>query len=167
MKHIYFLRGIGVGVLLTVIIFAIFGNSYKKSAAKEKTKEEETTISIIDNKKSEEATTKVENTTKAEEKTTKVEEKTTKVENTTKAEEKTTEEITKNDKVIEATIEITGENGTSEEVSRMLMDAGIIEDDIDFNAYLIDNGYASKLQKGQKLVNSGMSYEEIVSVITR
>lgn len=120
-----------------------------------------------------EATTEEKTTEKktTEEKTT--EEKTTEEKTT---EEKTTEEKTTEEKTTEATTEKPSDNGVktitvtpgmgSEDVSALLKEAGLIKDDIEFNQWLIDNGYESSLSVGTFEIKSGASNEEIAKILT-
>lgn len=55
---------------------------------------------------------------------------------------------------------------SSESVAAQLKDAGVIKDASDFNAYLADNGYATKLRIGTYSIPKNSSYRAIVDVIT-
>lgn len=54
----------------------------------------------------------------------------------------------------------------SEQICILLQDAGIIEDAEDFNRYLIENGYADEMRIGKFELNSKMSYERIAKRLT-
>ncbi|MFA9463806.1 MAG: hypothetical protein ACERKN_05890 [Velocimicrobium sp.] len=54
----------------------------------------------------------------------------------------------------------------SEAVSRAMEKAGLIEDAKDFNAYLADNGYASYISVGTYQIEQGATYQEIAKKIT-
>ena len=66
--------------------------------------------------------------------------------------------------VVSATITVTDNDG-SESVSRKLADAGIVENADSFNKYLINNGYATKLQNGKIKVSNDMSYDKIAEIL--
>ena len=53
----------------------------------------------------------------------------------------------------------------SGDVANQLADAGIIEDAEDFNNYLINNGYAYRIQNGQFTFVSGMTYNEMAEML--
>ena len=55
---------------------------------------------------------------------------------------------------------------TSEQVSSELEKLGIVEDWKDLNNYIVRNGYAFKIQFGTFKLKAGMSYREIVRIIT-
>lgn len=60
------------------------------------------------------------------------------------------------------------ENITSaDKASRILYEAGVIQDIDAFNDYLSDNGYARKVGEGTFTFTKGMSFEEIAKIITR
>lgn len=119
-------------------------------------REEETT------KKEEETTKKPQETTRREEETT-----TKKPQETTKREEETTkkpQETTTGDKEIVLVFE---NISSADKASRILYDAGVIQDVDSFNDFLSDNGYARKITEGTFTFKKGMTFEEIAKVITR
>lgn len=66
------------------------------------------------------------------------------------------------------TAEITVSKGmSSEQISKLVQDAGIIEDYMDFDKYLNENGYSNKLSVNTFNLNSNMSYEEIAKELTK
>lgn len=54
----------------------------------------------------------------------------------------------------------------SDAVCKKLFDAGLIEDEKDFNKYLAQGGYDSLIQPGTYVIPKGAEYKEIVSIIT-
>ncbi|SEF51274.1 hypothetical protein SAMN04487934_101409 [Eubacterium ruminantium] len=217
MKVKYYLRGIGIGLLIGVIImFAAMktlgyekksentetekvvsnntGSDKKTEKATEKT-EKPTEVATEKTEKTTEATT--EKTEKTTEATTEKTEKTT--EATTEKTEKTTEATTEKTETTEATTEKTEEtteattedtekstdettekttedNGTvtivvergmySTTVAKMLQDAGIVEDYLDFDRWLDATGYSFIIGVGEFSFHKGMTYEEIAAVLT-
>ncbi|MCM1468526.1 MAG: hypothetical protein NC086_10290 [Alistipes sp.] len=115
--------------------------------------------------KREESTT----TAKPQETTSKREESTTaKPESTTaaKPQETTSKQETTTTASKEIVLEF--ENITSaDKASRILYEAGVIQDIDAFNDYLSDNGYARKVGEGTFTFTKGMSFEEIAKIITR
>lgn len=55
---------------------------------------------------------------------------------------------------------------SADKASRILYDAGVIQDVENFNNYLSDNGYARKVGEGTFTFTKGMSFEEIAKIIT-
>ncbi|MCR4842451.1 MAG: endolytic transglycosylase MltG [Eubacterium sp.] len=66
--------------------------------------------------------------------------------------------------VSKATITIKG-NDDSVDVADRLEDAGIVESASEFDAYLVSNGYDTKLSPGTYEVTSDMSFSEIVDAL--
>ena len=194
MKVKYYLRGIGIGVLLGVLIMfaAMKTLGYEKSdgsvrtaVADENAKKEkptppkdkkteastniktEVTTEVLTTEKVTTEKQTTEATTKA---TTEITtEATTEATTEKKTEEVTTEKATEEPaKTSDETVTIVVESGMySEEVAERLMEAGIIDDAYDFNIWLESTGYATALEVGEFQVKKGMSYEEIAQVLTR
>jgi len=55
---------------------------------------------------------------------------------------------------------------TSEQICYLIKDNGLIEDALNLNAYLIQNGYAEQLRVGKFLLHGGMTFEEIAKQLT-
>jgi cytoskeletal protein RodZ len=194
LKVKYYLRGIGIGVLLGVLIMfaAMKTLGYEKSdgsvrtaVADENAKKEkptppkdkkteastniktEVTTEVLTTEKVTTEKQTTEATTKA---TTEITtEATTEATTEKKTEEVTTEKATEEPaKTSDETVTIVVESGMySEEVAERLMEAGIIDDAYDFNIWLESTGYATALEVGEFQVKKGMSYEEIAQVLTR
>ena len=54
----------------------------------------------------------------------------------------------------------------SEEVSALLKEAGLIKDDVEFNDWLISNGYADRISVGTFEIKVGSTNEEIARILT-
>lgn len=188
MNRKYLLRGIGIGVIIgSLTMYVAFatsdktgdasnGSSNQSSVTTELKAENETTEEKTTEKKTEEKTTEAKTT---EEKTTekKTEEKTTEAKTTEEktTEEKTTEEPTTEEKTTEEpateqasgvkTITVSAGMG-SEEVSALLKEAGLIKDDVEFNDWLISNGYADRISVGTFEIKVGSTNEEIARILT-
>ncbi len=176
----YYLRGLGVGLVVATVILAIAyrindsKNNIIEQARKlgmvfpseitEASSEDDTSLDTT----LEESTndTSLEDTTEDASLEDTTEEDTTEEDTTTTEEETSTEEATTTIvAVVTGQITITSSMG-SESVSQALKNAGIISDWSDFNNYLINNGYAQRIQNGTFTVNSGMSYKEIAELIS-
>ncbi|MDE7299209.1 MAG: hypothetical protein K2N94_10335 [Lachnospiraceae bacterium] len=55
----------------------------------------------------------------------------------------------------------------SEWVSRLVQEAGLVDDAADFDRYLVENGYSQKIMTDIFRIPAGASYEEIARIITR
>ena len=181
MKLKYYLRGLGIGILVTTIILTIANHVGNKISDAEVIKRAEALGMVMSDdetlfppKQTDEQAT----TGKPEEPTTKeptteepaTEEPTTEEPTT---EEPTTEEPTTEEPatkpsggdVVTATLVI--KSGMySEKVSQELQRMGIISDWADFNLYLSDNKYDVVIKTGTYTVNSSMTYEELAKLIT-
>lgn len=56
---------------------------------------------------------------------------------------------------------------TTGEISLQLRNAEIIEDEVEFEQFLIKNGYNTKVQIGIFQLHNKMTYEEIAKIITK
>ena len=138
---------------------------------KDSAKEKKTEDSSSEKKKNDKKTTEEEKTTQT--KTTEVTTEQTTTEQTT--EEKTTEQKTEasteattekqEESAKEVTITIKG-GMSSYPVCQMLQEIDVIKDAMDFDNYLIKNGYASRISVGTHTLKIGMSYEEIAIAIS-
>lgn len=176
MKLKYYLRGIGIGIVATTIIFAV---AFAVVSANQKAiatgKEEQTTQGSVL------AYTQKETVKETEQETTKAE-----VAQTTAAvtEAASTQSVTESTTVAEtvqktqsptkevqyldnnqAEIEI-GRGCTATQVADMLYGAGIIDDRDGFIRYMAETGNSVKMITGTHIVTKGDSFENIADVIT-
>ena len=175
MKLKYYLRGLGIGILVTAAILTIVYHT-KGSMSDSQIKKRAAQLGMVMASSEEDTlfaqTTEV-MTTIAETQTTRAEETTT-VEETTEAvteapTEKPTEKPTEaptEPAVAEAVLTISP-GMYSELVSAELARLGIITNQKEFNSYLVNNGYAERIQTGDFKVKTDMSYDEIARIITR
>lgn len=188
MKKKYFVRGLGIGIIFgALIMLAAYLTSGKGSLSDEEvmkraqelgmvkkseyvldsevTSEETTTEAVTTEapvateKATEEATTEAPGTT---EKAT--EEAATEAATTEKA---TTEAATteQTDAKTKATITVSG-GMSSETISSLLENAGLVDSASKFNSFLVQNGYDKKLETGSFDISGGMTYEEIARILT-
>lgn len=66
---------------------------------------------------------------------------------------------------VSAYIEIKG-GMRSEDICALIKNAGLIDDAVSLNAYLIQNGYAEQLRVGKFELHNNMSFEEIAKHLT-
>ena len=191
MKLKYYLRGLGVGIVVTAVILTIanhLGNKMSdediiKRAAKlgmvmkedeslfPPTEPETTTPEPTRPSTAEQETTAVK---AAEQETTAVkpaEPETTTPEPTTPVptEPETTTPVPAEPQtsgIVIHTATITVTSGMySEAVSQKLEEAGIVKNWREFNEYLTSNGYSERLQTGTHSFNSEMGYNEIAEIL--
>lgn len=181
MKLKYYLRGLGVGIVVTAVILTIanhLGNKMSdediiKRAAKlgMVMKEDE---SLFPPTESETTTPEPTSPSPTEQDTTAVkpaEPETTTPESTTPVptEPETTTPVPAEPQtsgVVIHTATITVTSGMySEAVSQKLEEAGIVKNWREFNEYLTSNGYAERLQTGTHSFNSEMDFNEIAEIL--
>ncbi|BBF42954.1 hypothetical protein lbkm_1640 [Lachnospiraceae bacterium KM106-2] len=167
LKLKYFLRGLGCGLILCVFVFS-FG-SKSKSVVKEMSKEDiikkaqeygmvDSMDDKLDKLQKESTSPKPSATpkTSAKPKTS----TTPKPTQTPDPEPASTPD--EDGKISEKYIEIKVSKGdTSQRVSEVLEDAGVISSAVDFNEYLRKSGYSKKIQTGQKKIKVGGSFSYI------
>ena len=122
--------------------------------------ESETETSTEEEASSVQETTSVRETTSAQP----VTETTTPQETTTQEPQTETENVTEPEAGTVVTYTLTIASGmSSNTVCEMLKRAGIIENSVDFDNFLVGSGYADRIRVGSFEVNSGMSYEELAA----
>lgn len=176
MKLKYYLRGLGVGIVVTAVILTIanhLGNKMSdediiKRAAKlgMVMKEDE---SLFPPTEPETTTPEPTSPSPAEQETTAV--KPAEPETTTPVptEPETTTPVPAEPQtsgIVIHTATITVTSGMySEAVSQKLEEAGIVKNWREFNEYLTSNGYSERLQTGTHSFNSEMGYNEIAEIL--
>lgn len=80
--------------------------------------------------------------------------------------EQSTKSEDKSKETIMYTLEIQSGMNT-EEIARTLMEANIIDDDMDFEQFLTDEGYSTTVQVGTFELKNNMTYDEIARTITK
>ena len=203
MKLKYYLRGIGVGLLVgALLMFAavkLLGYEKKEDKKIDKASTEATADITTEKAKATttekmadtttettaEVTTEATTATTTEATTATTTEATTATtteattETTTEATTETTEATTEttDEVTTEATTEKPADNNDevtvtvvrnmySTEVARMLQDKGIVEDYLDFDSWLDQTGYSTRIRVGDFSFKKGMSYEEIATILT-
>lgn len=140
MKLKYYIRGVGIGVVVTTIILTIaFNIRLQDSAVKTETQSQTSNLDNILGSVPEPSTEK-----QSESVSEPVEEP---------VEEPATVEV-----------DLTG-LVSSEQVSRLLAQAGIIGDENDFNNYLAVHGYDVKIWPKAYTLTKGSDYETIAKII--
>ncbi|MCM1178716.1 MAG: hypothetical protein NC347_00545 [Clostridium sp.] len=124
---------------------------------------EETSEESEESKESDsEKISETEKNPKTENRVTEQEEK--KTEASTEKPEATTEKQSEQKK---NTVKLTIERGASSfPVCQKLQELGMIENASDFDTYLVENGYASRIRVGEHTLKKGMSYKDIAEAIS-
>ena len=175
MKLKYYLRGLGIGILVTAAILTIVYHT-KGSMSDSQIMKRAAQLGMVMASTEDDTlfaqTTQVD-TTIEETGTISVEETTTVVETTEAVTEASTEKPTEapteaptEPAAAEAVLTISP-GMYSESVSAELVRLGIITNQKEFNSYLVNNGYAECIQTGDFKIKADMSYDEIARIITK
>lgn len=175
MKLKYYLRGLGIGILVTAAILTIVYHT-KGSMSDSQIMKHAAQLGMVMASTEDDTlfaqTTQVD-TTIEETGTISVEETTTVVETTEAVTEASTEKPTEapteaptEPAAAEAVLTISP-GMYSESVSAELVRLGIITNQKEFNSYLVNNGYAECIQTGDFKIKADMSYDEIARIITK
>lgn len=173
MKKKYFIRGLGIGIIFgALIMLTAYLTSGKGSLSDEEVIKRAQELGMVKKSEyvldsevtSEEATTEAVTT-----ETPATTEKATEAAATEAAttEKATTEAATteQTDTKTKATITVSG-GMSSETISALLENAGLVDSASKFNSFLVQNGYDKKLETGSFDISCGMSYEEIARILT-
>ena len=189
MKLKYYLRGLGIGMAVTALILGISFSGRQGQEAQTLTDEQireraselgmvdssELTLAALQNSAQPQTTMEPEVTEESETMTkpevTAEPEMTTKPETTAEPEMTTKPEATAEPELITAPEQsqttITIKKGSdSGSVSRMLYEAGLVENAKAFDNYLCNNGYSRSINPGIYEIAPGTSEEEIAKIIT-
>lgn len=181
MKFKYFLRGLGVGIIFASIVclMAFQGEvsgqmtdaEIIERAKKLGMTEPENQIGDLLKEKentSEQETSKPDSEDAASSQKETIEKESATEQEQTTEEEKTTEKNAEDEKSSKKeTVELTIERGASSyPVCQRLQELGMISDASEFDTYLVENGYASRIRVGTHRLKKGMSYAEIAEAIS-
>ena len=175
MKLKYYLRGLGIGILVTAAILTIVYHT-KGSMSDSQIMKRAAQLGMVMASTEDDTlfaqTTQVDTTIEETGKIS-VEETTTVVETTEAVTEASTEKPTEapteaptEPAAAEAVLTISP-GMYSESVSAELVRLGIITNQKEFNSYLVNNGYAECIQTGDFKIKADMSYDEIARIITK
>lgn len=166
MKLKYYLRGLGVGIVVTAVILTIANHLGNKMSDEDIIKRAAKLGMIMKEDESLFPPTEPETTTPEPTSPSPTEQDTTAVK---PAEPETTTPVPAEPQtsgVVIHTATITVTSGMySEAVSQKLEEAGIVKNWREFNEYLTSNGYAERLQTGTHSFNSEMDFNEIAEIL--
>lgn len=170
MKLKYYLRGLGIGILITTVILSLAGIGRKNMTDEEVVKRakelgmvESTLLSDLPDQ------TKVEEVRPTEPETPEPEESASTPETPVAPEETpvSPEDGNPDTPAGETVTLVIGRGESSTTVSKNLQKAGIVEDAAAFDRFLCNNGYDKKIITGTYEIPYGASEEEIAKIITR
>ena len=172
----FFLRGMGFGILVTVVIFSVALVFYEPknssetandTAVTEEIKQEENTVEEKVEEKTEEKEEKNPEVSEknSSEETAETEDPSAKeTSEETKTEENKSEETKTPSKTVSFKV-TAGES--SYKVAENLYRAGLIDDPNKFNTYLEQNGYDNTIHVGSFNIPEGSTYEQIANTISK
>lgn len=170
MKLKFYLRGLGVGLLVTTLMLRVDNNI--KESQSILAENSSTSASVLNSSKAETKAANIEQTTASQTETVPETnaEIVTEAQNQTSIEKVTeTSTIQNNEKVVETNQPITVVLSNilySERAAHAIADAGVVSDWNDFNDYLVSSGYAVKIHNGTYTLYKGQDYESIAKIIT-
>lgn len=175
MKLKYYLRGLGIGILVTTIILMIAFSGHKADISDEEIIARAKALGMVmTEQEKEDAIPKgtednlTESTEQKPEKTTE-QSQTTEQDKTTERNQTTEQGQTESTDQAKAETqkEITVKAGdSSNTVADKLFQEGLVDDASAFNKYLVDNKVDSSIQPGTFTIPQGATYEEIGGLLT-
>lgn len=195
MKLKYYLRGLGIGMIVTALILGISFSSRQEQASQPMTDDQireraaelgmvdssELTLAALQNSAKQQAESTLEETTETQEQKEITGETTEETETNAEPQETQTEtaepettaspepaaepETTAAEQTQTAGITI-NRGADSGSVSRQLYEAGLVENAKAFDNYLCNNGYSRSINPGTYEIAPGTSEEEIAKIIT-
>lgn len=175
MKLKYYLRGLGIGIILTTIILMISFSQRKNEITDEEIIKRAEALGMVMKEESDSLFA-----SKDEEKETELSEsKTEAEEDTEKNTEENKEDVIGETEQIEETEELERDSETIEElyclvipggatcksVCKDLAKAGVVDDAEAFKEYLKSVGFSTSIRAGQFDIPYGLSYEEIYEIL--
>lgn len=178
MKLKYYLRGLGIGILVTTVILSLAGVGRKNMTDEEVVKRakelgmvESTLLSDLPDQTKTDEVRPTEPETSLQPETSEPEpEESASTPETPEAPEETPvspEDGNPDTPTGETVTLVIGRGESSTTVSKNLKKAGIVEDAAAFDRFLCNNGYDKKIITGTYEIPYGASEEEIAKIITR
>lgn len=170
MRLKYYLRGIGIGIFITTILFMISIPIHKEKSVQTEAETEEVTagtVADLQEKALEEQMTEESEDKKTETQvfdTEVADETDTEVADETDTERLTDTEEVQNGEAESVTIEVVA-GEFSDQICVKLKEVGAIEDAWDFNVYLMKIDYDNLIRPGEYEIPKGASYEEIAQIL--
>lgn len=163
MRVKYYMRGIGIGILLAILIFSFDIKKSDKAMSDKEIIEAARELGMVDK---DEPDINLDVLKKEPTVTVIATPKPTQEPEPTQGTEPS--QVPEPTQEAEATITFVIEAGMySEAVAKTVEEAGLIQDWKDFNNYLIRNGYASSIRFNEYTMKKDATYHEIAELITR
>lgn len=166
MKLKYYLRGLGIGILVTTIIFMIFIRVDKDQLLNEKeiiAKAED--LGMVMQEDNEDGKTLDQLKENDTDKENSDKENSDQKEESTENQDTDSTQNTDNTTVEQVEFHILpGEY--SDTISQKLADAGLVDDKEAFNEFIINSDYDNLIQTGDFVIPKGSSYEDIAKILT-
>ncbi len=191
MRLKYYLRGLGLGILVTALILGIAGGNGQSTLSDEEIRARAKELGMVDGsnltlsqvqsppdapKESEELPDETKEPEKLQEETQATEEQAEETkesekvaEEASEVEEMPTASETTESSTVESSETVTfviKGGASSDAVSRNLVTAGLVENAKEYDAYLCNNGYSRSLRVGTFEIPVGSTWEEIAKIIT-
>ena len=177
MKFKYYLRGVAIGVIVTVIIMAIAFNIHEDQLTDEEVIQRAQELGmqmsdegVIADKETESEGVSSDNEAQSQESSDNTQEETSEEDDEDAAsnKSKSTKNSDSDDEESKKTITVKITNGnSSDDIALQLYSAGVVDDASDFNDYLIEHGYDSSLRTGTFTFEYGASYAQVAKVLIR
>ena len=161
MKLKYFLRGFGIGIVSTVVIFSVFGTKAEKVSLTDAEIIEQAKLlgMVLEDKKIEETLEQILNNKEEAKENLEGQEN-------NQQPSVLPDAFIEEESTVVSTITIT-EGMNSIQIAKALEQVGVIEDAVDFNEYLCQTGNSIKLRVGTYQIKGRPSYEELEKIITK
>lgn len=168
MKLKYYLRGLGIGIIVTTLVLMVAFSGKKEKLSDQEIMQRAEQLGMV---MADEGQTETGTEENADENTENASEPETEPQTEAAAEPAAPEDTTGN-VVGEVKQETSGEvaftvksGESSDTVAFNLYKAGLVDDATAFNRYMISKGYDSRLRTGDFKIRSGASYDEILKVL--
>lgn len=168
MKLKYYLRGVGIGVVVTTLILTIAFNIRRQDTPDTPTQSQTSNLDNILNstaatesseQKSTEKSTEVSTESSTEVSTENLSESTAEA-----SQESSTQAPAQEMERVDIVVNLSGLT-SSEQVSELLAVMGLVGDKNEFNSYLVSNGYAEIIWPQTYTITKGSDYETIARII--
>ena len=172
MKLKYFLRGFGIGIVSTVVIFNVFGTKTEKATLTdaEIIERAQSLGMVLEDKKIEETLEQILNNQEEAKQQEKAQREAEKAEKEAKenleGQSLLPNALVEEENTVISTITITKGMG-SIQIAKALEQVGVIEDAEAFNEYLCQTGNSVKLRVGTYQIKGKPSYAELEKIITK
>jgi hypothetical protein len=163
MKLKYYMMGLGVGIILTTLVFIISG--YRKIPSDTEIKERALKLGMVMDKEQEDALSKIINKTELTEVPTNVPEIQPTDVPELLSETKPSKEPSKEPAATSAVIFTIEPGMSSQAIAKLLQKKGLIDNAENFNSYITALDKAGSMITGMYSISQGASYDEIVKEI--